>query len=112
MSKLIYNLWIDDVRNPDQTSFEKLNDAPIIWARDVEQAKYYIRLLGMPCVMYLDHDLGELSTVMPFLSWLDNLGYDPDFTYLVISANPDGAKNIKSFINSWKRSASTEREGA
>jgi len=40
---------------------------------------------------------------MEFLRWLERLGYDPTFDYVVISANPDGRKAIISFIDSWKR---------
>jgi hypothetical protein len=109
MVQLAYNLWIDDMRNPRHT-LNKADAVPILWARDVEQAQYYIRELGMQGVMYLDHDLGECSTVMEFLRWLASECYKPEFDYRIISANPDGSKNIESFINSWKRSVS-KREG-
>lgn len=97
-----YSLWIADKRNPDQ-QVEPPRDALLLWARDGEQAKFYVRRHGVPHTLYLDHDLGENETVMEFLRWLERLGYDPTFDYVVISANPDGRKAIISFIDSWKR---------
>lgn len=102
-----YGLWIDDERNPDQHDRHP-TDTVLLWARDVEQAKFYVRRHGIPETMYLDHDLGQDSngvavTVMEFLRWLENLGYDPAFNYRVISQNPDGAKSIVSFLESWRR---------
>ena len=103
-----YNLWIDDLRNPDR-SLPEQSDAVLLWARDVEQAKYYVINYGLPIKMYLDYDLGAYETVMDFLKWLERSGYDPTFSYCVISDNPNGAKAIVSFIESWKRSVSVTR---
>ena len=105
-----YGLWIDDRRNPDQHN-RPPHDAVLLWARDVEQAKFYVRRHGMPETMYLDHDLGldsngAVVTVMEFLRWLADLGLEPVFNYRVISQNPDGAKSIVSFLESWRRVAS------
>jgi hypothetical protein len=98
-----YNLWIDDLRNPDWTPHGS-SKTTLLWARDVEQAQYYVLNYGLPLKMYLDHDLGNDETVMDFLKWLEQSGRDPTFSYYVISANPDGARAIVSFIESWKRS--------
>jgi hypothetical protein len=81
----------------------------LLWARDVEQAQYYVLNYGPPRKMYLDHDLGNDETVMDFLKWLERSGYDPTFSYCVISDNPDGRRAIVSFIESWKRSVLEER---
>lgn len=105
--KIKYSLWIDDVRNPMRC--HAWSDKELVfWAQDVEQAKFYVRRYGMPHTMFLDHDLGKDSngaetTVMEFLRWLENLGYEPVFRYAIISQNPDGSKSIDSFIQSWRR---------
>jgi len=36
-----YSLWIDDERNPDQQVVAP-RDALLLWARDGEQAKFYV----------------------------------------------------------------------
>ena len=54
--------------------------------------------------MDLDHDLGGEDTAMVFLHWLANEYYDAEIEYRVHSQNPNGAQNIVSFMESWKKS--------
>jgi hypothetical protein len=55
--------------------------------------------------MDLDHDLGENDRTMDFLKWLqENYPNGPVPVSSVHSRNPEGAKNILSFISSWRRS--------
>lgn len=100
-----YILWIDDVRNPGDREWSP--NTTVIWARDVEQAIFCVKQHDLPAMMYLDHDLGKKDgkdeTVMQFLRWLEQNYYPPTFYYNIISANPEGAKSIQSFLESWKR---------
>jgi hypothetical protein len=94
-----YILWIDDIRTPTFPFSTSL----VFWAKDVEQAKFYVACHGFPAFMILDHDLGE-STVMQFLEWLKDLHPVPDrlIAYDVISANPVGRARISAFMDSWR----------
>ena len=86
-------LWIDDCR--DQP------DASWILARTSDQAIDIIKHSGMPDVISFDHDLGGDDTAMNVVyfiinSWLDKtLEIPKNFEYLVHSANPVGAENIR-----------------
>ena len=121
-------LFLDDIRMPhvhlsgDTLSRWQDDGCVIIWAKDIEMAKFYIEHFDcLPRFMYLDHDLGmnkrvwdnsndcleshlEAETSMDFLHWLsDRFDFHhempPRFT--VISANPVGRANIVAFMNSW-----------
>lgn len=94
-----YKLFIDDERTPTTDG----------WAivRSSNEAIAYVQKNGWPEFISFDHDLGGDDTTMVFLRKLvdqvwngDNL--PPD--YVVHSANPVGAKNIVSFMESWKKS--------
>lgn len=94
-----WRLFLDDVRDPEDTAYTV--------ARSSEEALELCRSRGMPEFMSLDHDLGGDDTTMVFLTRLVREVWDtytppPDFQ--VHSANPVGAKNIVSFINSWAKS--------
>lgn len=104
------------------TDVPDLSGAPWTIARSTEEALRLCSLRGLPRVCSFDHDLGELTqsdlttpapaydTTMIFLSNLFEmcdsgeikLETFPDFR--VHSANPVGAKNISSFMTSWKKS--------
>lgn len=104
-------LFLDDLREPrdaytDPRSALGEKDRWVV-AKSTDEAKGLVLALGMPSVMSLDHDLGGEDTSMRFLSWLardywDTVSQIP--TYLVHSANPVGAKNICSFMDSWRKS--------
>lgn len=68
---------------------------------------------GPPEFIDFDHDLGELEPgfedkAMRFLKWLEGAyPYAIDgLDYRIHSANPEGAKNIQAFMDSWRRSRS------
>lgn len=96
----MYNLYIDDLRNPPA-------DREWVVCRSSQEALDRIMEIGMPSFISFDHDLGEDDTTMIFLRRLVNEVWDgqtviPD--YQIHSANPVGAQNIRSFMESWKRS--------
>ena len=99
---MIWALFIDDLREPPR-------DQEWVVCRSTEEAIDQVRLRGMPSVMSLDHDLGDDDTTMVFLRCLVNELWDggtPPPDYRVHSANPVGAQNIISFMESWRRSVS------
>ena len=87
--------------------------------RSSEEAKQMVLKYGIPCFMSLDHDLGGEDTTMKFLHWLaeeyytdtkNNVGenYLAIPGYVIHSQNPVGAQNIKSYMESWKKSYNNE----
>lgn len=95
----MYKMFIDDVRNPPPGDW--------VVVRSSNEAITYIQLNGMPAFISFDHDLGGSDTTMVFLRDLVDMvwnGEDNPPAYEVHSANPVGAKNIVSFMESWKRS--------
>lgn len=99
-----YVLYLDDERNP------MVGNQPVMIARTVEEAQDIINEHGLPHFMSLDHDLGldkdgNTRTVIEFVIWLAEHFYEngpPE--YVIHSANPVGAKNIESILESWKKS--------
>lgn len=99
-NNMTWNLYIDDLRNPPA-------DRDWLVCRSSQEALDRIVDLGMPHFISFDHDLGEDDTTMVFLRRLVNEVWDgvtlpPD--YVIHSANPVGSQNIRSFMDSWKRS--------
>jgi hypothetical protein len=94
-----YTLWLDDIRTPN-------NIDNVIVARNSTDAINYVISNGFPGCMYLDHDLGGNDTTMVFLKAITpficngTIKIPKGFSYTIISANPVGAKNISSYINS------------
>lgn len=131
-----YVLFLDDRRHPtDVIPGHKLSRYHsdglfLIWAKDVEMAKWYVEDPGLPEFVWFDHDLGEClecentgrigpcfcphcggkggMTSMDWLNWLrdqtDLCQKFKPFDYIIHSANPTGAKNIEAFMNSWYKS--------
>jgi len=116
---MTWQLYLDDLRHPNQTYSDEVRELrPREWtvARSSEEAKKLVLERGMPERMSLDHDLGICSNgkggvttdvAMTFLKWLASEYWDgvQDVPwYAIHSANPVGAKNIQSFMDSWTRS--------
>ena len=90
-----YKLYLDDLR-----------DCPsgYVLARSSAEAIDILKEKGMPSLISFDHDLGnDEDTAMVFLKWL-SANYDEVPAYFVHSANPIGALNIISYVESWKKS--------
>jgi len=104
-------LFLDDLREPrdaypDPRSVLGEGSRWVV-ARSTQEAKGLVLALGMPSIMSLDHDLGGDDRSMDFLGWLAREYWDGKSSipgYLVHSANPVGAKNICSFMDSWRKS--------
>lgn len=119
-------LFLDDTRHPmDAITGEQLqryhsDGHVVLWAKNIEQAKWYVENYDLPVFMHLDHDLGMSGgeegpkwsphreiTTMDFLNWLH---YDmnlirqyPCLGYMIHSANPEGQKSIMAFMSSWHK---------
>lgn len=101
----MWNLFLDDIRNPNLDYCFDLTGIHI--ARNTEEAKSLVLNNGMPEFMFLDHDLGGNDTTMKFLNWLVYEYWDGKMNipqYSVHSSNPCGVQNILSFMESWKKS--------
>jgi len=100
---MTWKLYLDDERNPTQAGWTVVRSSVMAVVRCVERNE-------LPELMSLDHDLGEKDDTMRFLKELhhiwETMGADPDKIpkYVVHSENPVGAKNIISFMESWKKS--------
>ncbi len=94
-----YYLWVDDCKNPEEEFLCK--GKLVCWAKDVDQAIFYVKHNGIPKIMFLDYDLGE-SCVMKFLRWMKMIRVPCDFDYKIISWNPCGCKEIIAFMADWK----------
>lgn len=94
-----WSLFIDDLRNPPPGDW--------VVCRSSESALEAVKARGMPSFISFDHDLGGEDTTMVFLRRLTNELWDGTSSppeYHVHSANPVGAINIHSFMDSWIRS--------
>lgn len=118
-----WKLFIDDERIPNQKyseikvflsrlSFRLFNVNIFPWflvARNCEEAKKYVEVLGCPQHISFDHDLGCYldETGYDFTKWLVNMVMDgkiefpEDFEYHIHSANPVGRANIHGYLNSY-----------
>lgn len=100
-----WNLFLDDERLPTYVDPKGSS----IWyiARTSEHAKQMVQSYGMPYYISFDHDLGGDDNAMIFLRWLSNDYFNEKQHklpfYGVHSANPVGAKNIESLMESWKK---------
>lgn len=94
-----YSLWIDDRRNP-RHYLNKETGGILLWARDGEQAAFYISRHGLPVHLYIDFDLGDRN-VIPLLHWMSKEYPRAKLDYTIISSNPDGRKDIAAFMKAW-----------
>ena len=103
----------DDARTPNLESW-RYPPNQLGWkiAVSTEEAQALVETFGVPSLIDFDHDLGPLpdgtiDTSMRFLKWLSEEYPDAIKTiedYKIHSQNPTGAKNIQSFMESWRRS--------
>lgn len=121
-----WNLWIDDIRDPEMFlrynvrrvdgidyreymfsefsvySNKRYIASDFIWAKTAADAIRLVKAFGPPQFMALDHDLGD-HTVFDFLKWLADTHIDVPPDWHAHSANPEGVKNINAFMKSWHK---------
>lgn len=114
---MTWKLWLDDdTYTPNIEDWRKPPAGETDWKVATTSAGALILCMahGIPEFMDLDHDLGKLSTgktdtAMKFLHDLFDMypeAIDEIKDYRIHSANPEGAKNIQAYMDSWKRSRS------
>lgn len=113
----MYKLFLDDLRSPP--------DGTWVVARSHEAAVEYVNEYGYPLVISFDHDLGmkatytsgaivvyeevEAATGMSLAKWLVERDLDSPwmassgFRYIVHSANPVGAANIRGLFEHYSK---------
>ena len=101
---MTWKLFLDDERNPTEPGYTVARNSVMAVITVVKRNE-------LPEFMSLDHDLGADDTTMRFLKELHHIweekggDYKSIPRYIVHSANPIGAKNIISYMESWKRVA-------
>ena len=118
-----YNLFLDDIRSPEDTFAYTHNQIYLLNWTIVRSYDEFVKCIiynGIPDVLSMDHDLGsahysyqsnipydqfEEKTGYHFAKWLINYCIDNNkklpTTILVHSMNPVGSQNIKSLFNSY-----------
>jgi len=109
-----YYMYLDDIRNPT-------TDRDWNVVRSYREAVDMILEYGMPAYISFDHDLGEADalTGYDFAKWIveqdmdGTLNISPFFKFNVHSANPVGAANITSYLDSYmnQRARTYKHEG-
>jgi len=102
-----YKLFLDDdCKTPGMEAFRYPPDNSYLSATSSMEAQKIVLEHGIPEFIDFDHDLSGNDTAMIFLRWLANTypeGIKQILGYRIHSRNPDGAKNIRAFMESWKK---------
>jgi hypothetical protein len=116
---LTWNLFLDDIRNPDY-----VNDGrEYVLARSFDEAVELVKAKGLPSHIAFDHDLGwdqlepsegglildlgqEAKSGYDFAKWLvecdlDSMLHIQDLTWTIHSSNPVGAANINGLLRNY-----------
>jgi hypothetical protein len=102
----MYNLFLDDERNPEDVFWMKIPDGDYIIVRTAEEFKQTINQKGLPNYISFDHDLGEDPNGYDCAKWLVDYCIKTDKklpTYTVHSQNPIGKDNIIGYLENFKR---------
>lgn len=116
-SSISYYLFLDDIRNPSQVTWERLPVTDWVIARNYQQFISIIKMNGLPKFISFDHDLADEhydsskkeyreKTGYDCAQWLVNYCLDNDVDpceYVVHSMNPVGKKNIEFFLSQFSR---------
>lgn len=121
----MYKLFLDDERLPSHVKWVEMPNGPWVVVRNYDHFVKYITQHNMPTFVSFDHDLSmehyvegyagkdptyetyKEKTGMDCAKWLVEycIEYNLDFPdYQVHSMNPVGSKNIRSYIESYKKS--------
>jgi hypothetical protein len=113
----MYNLFLDDERNPGDVTWIRLPSVEWVIVRSYEEAVNYVKKHGFMKIASFDHDLGmdhyagnydDGQTGYDFAKWL--IEYDMDtnsmpenFKFIVHSMNPIGGENIRNLLGGYLR---------
>lgn len=101
-----WKLWLDDQYDEPEMPFRHPPKG-FTPAKSSGEAMILIKNKGIPSFISFDHDLGGDDNAVSFITWMSNSYYShavPD--YQIHSANPVGALNIRSKMDSWQKSQS------
>ncbi len=119
-----YNIFLDDVRHPNQVTWVQLPQKPYSLVRSYKEFVELITLRGLPEFVAYDHDLSDShyghglnGDAIPYDQYTEKTGYDcakwlvsyciekgkKHPPYVVHSMNPVGKSNIISYVESYNR---------
>lgn len=106
---MTWKLWLDDQVN-DPEAPARHCPAGHMAAESFYQAQDLVLKHGPPDHVDLDHDLGlGYPDGMDFLKWLyQEYPDNPPKTWRIHSANPVGAEDMRSYLDSWDRASKME----
>ena len=101
--KVIY--WVDDLRNPDDFLKRDKGDT-VVWIKDFSSFVSRINSMGLPDVVWFDHDLGEGKSGKDCADFLVDYCLDkgerlPEYNSQ--SQNPVGRENILGLLDSYNK---------
>lgn len=103
-----WSLWLDDqLDDPDAP--KRHTPIGFIGAKSIKEAQALVESNGVPDLIDLDHDLEGDERAIDFLKWLYEKYPDSPPKWKVHSANPAGASNLNSFMDSWHRSLEPDK---
>lgn len=99
-----WKLYLDDQYDDPNTPLRRA-PAGFEAAHSSKEAIALTIAKGVPCFISFDHDLGENDDATAYIHWLIEHHYNALIPqYQIHSANPIGAMNIRSLMESWKKS--------
>lgn len=113
-----YNVFLDDVRVPDQVTWKKLPKYEWNIVRTYNQFINLVKNKGLPNYICYDHDLGDEhygDTNIDYSKYKEKTGYDcakwmieycesnklKHPNYIIHSMSPIGSKNIETLIENY-----------
>lgn len=105
-------LWLDDIRNPNDTPKYVPNAHEIIWVKSYYEFIDWIEQRNnVPDIISFDHDLADVNssvekTGYDCLKWLINYCYDNNFNLPEIFFHTDntvGKTNMETYLNNAKK---------
>ena len=106
------NVWLDDVRDPDDAKIQELFGAEpgMIWVKTVEAAIQRLKSKQVAWIS-LDHDLGTTGTGYDVAVWIEARaasGELPRLAWTIHSVNGDGARRMRWALENADRSWAAE----
>lgn len=111
------NLWLDDVRDPDDPPIQELFGAVegMVWVKTAEAAIARLKSVDVAWVS-LDHDLGTRATGYDVCLWMEERAYSGELarvSWTIHSANVEGARRMRAALQKadefwarWERGSS------
>lgn len=109
---MFITLWLDDARDPADNRWADLVQRPdnsiLVWVKSFEEFVWWIEANGLPDHICFDHDINsDTFNGVDAAKYLTGYCLSKDLplpSYSIQSANTIGRENIKSVLESFKRS--------